>query len=89
MIKDAGTVLRLIILQMISEPTARVIAFGFLNKTLIKEHNNNLVFDLGGTNLNIIVMTIENNIFEVWSTNGCSHLGGEDFNNRLMNLLCI
>ena len=81
---DAGTISGLAILRIISEPTAGAIAFGFLNKTLMKEHNT-LVFDLGGTNLNITVMTIEDDIFEVWSTNGGTHLGGEDFNNRLMN----
>ena len=81
---DAGKISGLNVLRMISEPTVGAIAFGFQNKTLMREHNT-LVFDLGGANLNITVMTIEDNIFEVKSTNGASHLGGEDFNNRLMN----
>ena len=50
----------------------------------MREHNT-LVFDLGGTNLKITVMTIEDDIFEVLSTNVGTHLGGEDFNNHLMN----
>ena len=79
-IKDAGTISGINILRMISEPTG----FGFLNKTLMRKHNT-LVFDLGGANLNVTVTTIEDNIFEVLSTNGASHLGGEDFNNRLIN----
>ena len=83
-IKDAGIISGINILRMISEPTGGAIAFGFLNKTLMREHNT-LVFDLGGANLNITIMTIEDNIFEVLSTSGASHLGGEDFNNRLIN----
>ena len=50
----------------------------------MREHNTP-VFHLGGTKLNITVMTIEDDIFDVLSTNGGTHLGGEDFNNCLMN----
>lgn len=78
--KDAGTIAGLNVLRVINEPTAAAIAYG-LNK---KEEKNILVFDLGGGTFDVSLLTIDNGVFEVVATNGDTHLGGEDFDQRVM-----
>jgi len=81
--KDAGTISGLNVLRIINEPTAAAIAYG-LDKTAEAEKNV-LIFDLGGGTFDVSLLTIEGGVFEVKSTGGNTHLGGEDFDNRLVN----
>lgn len=81
--KDAGIIAGLNVLRIINEPTAAALAYG-LDKKTGGEHNV-LIFDLGGGTFDVSVLTIEEGIFEVKSTAGDTHLGGEDFDNRLVN----
>ena len=81
--KDAGTIAGLNVLRIINEPTAAAISYG-LNKKVGGEKNV-LIFDLGGGTFDVSVLSIEDGIFEVRSTAGDTHLGGEDFDNRLVN----
>lgn len=78
--KDAGTISGLNIMRIINEPTAAAIAYG-LDK---KGEKNILVFDLGGGTFDVSLLTIDNGVFEVVATNGDTHLGGEDFDQRVM-----
>jgi len=82
--KDAGVIAGLNVLRIINEPTAAAIAYGLDKKTGTSEQNV-LIFDLGGGTFDVSVLTIEDGIFEVKSTAGDTHLGGEDFDNRLVN----
>lgn len=84
--KDAGTIAGLNVLRIINEPTAAAIAYG-LDKKSDKEKNV-LIFDLGGGTFDVSLLTIEEGIFEVKATNGHTHLGGEDFDNRLVDF-CV
>ena len=79
--KDAGTIAGLTVMRIINEPTAAAIAYGLDKKDGEK---NILVFDLGGGTFDVSLLTIDNSVFEVVSTNGDTHLGGEDFDNRVM-----
>jgi len=81
--KDAGTIAGLDVLRIINEPTAAAIAYG-LDKKGAGEKNV-LIFDLGGGTFDVSLLTIEEGIFEVKATAGDTHLGGEDFDNRLVN----
>lgn len=81
--KDAGLIAGLNVLRIINEPTAAAIAYG-LDKKASGERNV-LIFDLGGGTFDVSLLTIEEGIFEVKSTAGDTHLGGEDFDNRLVN----
>lgn len=81
--KDAGKISGLNVLRIINEPTAAAIAYG-LDKKVGRERNV-LIFDLGGGTFDVSILTIENGIFEVKSTAGDTHLGGEDFDNRMVN----
>ncbi|KAK3064496.1 Hsp70 chaperone, partial [Teratosphaeriaceae sp. CCFEE 6253] len=81
--KDAGLIAGLNVLRIINEPTAAAIAYG-LDKKQVGERNV-LIFDLGGGTFDVSLLTIEDGIFEVKSTAGDTHLGGEDFDNRLVN----
>ncbi|XP_029996657.1 heat shock 70 kDa protein 1 [Sphaeramia orbicularis] len=81
--KDAGVIAGLNVLRIINEPTAAAIAYG-LDKGKSGERNV-LIFDLGGGTFDVSILTIEDGIFEVKSTAGDTHLGGEDFDNRLVN----
>jgi len=81
--KDAGTISGLNVLRIINEPTAAAIAYG-LDKKVAGEERNVLIFDLGGGTFDVSILTIEDGIFEVKSTSGDTHLGGEDFDNRLV-----
>jgi len=78
--KDAGTIAGLNVRRIINEPTAAAIAYG-LDK---KGEKNILVFDLGGGTFDVTLLTIDNGVFEVLATNGDTHLGGEDFDQRVM-----
>ena len=80
--KDAGTIAKLNVKRIINEPTAAAIAYG-LDKNATGERNV-LIFDLGGGTFDVSILSIEDGIFEVKSTNGHTHLGGEDFDNRLV-----
>merc|ERR1719498_2117883 len=81
--KDAGSIAGLNVLRIINEPTAAAIAYG-LDKQSSSERNV-LIFDLGGGTFDVSLLTIEEGIFEVKATAGDTHLGGEDFDNRLVN----
>jgi len=81
--KDAGAIAGLNVLRIINEPTAAAIAYG-LDKKLHKE-SNILIFDLGGGTFDVSILTIDAGVFEVKSTAGDTHLGGEDFDQRLVN----
>ena len=80
--KDAGVIAGLTVERIINEPTAAAIAYGLEKKG--NEHNI-LVFDLGGGTFDVSILTIDNGVFEVVSTAGDTHLGGEDFDHRIMD----
>ena len=80
--KDAGAIAGLNVLRIINEPTAAAIAYGLDKKS--SQEKNVLIFDLGGGTFDVSLLTIEEGIFEVKATNGHTHLGGEDFDNRLV-----
>jgi len=79
--KDAGAIAGLTVMRIINEPTAAAIAYGMDKK---EGEKNVLVFDLGGGTFDVSLLTIDNGVFEVISTNGDTHLGGEDFDQRVM-----
>jgi heat shock protein 5 len=79
--KDAGTISGMTVQRIINEPTAAAIAYGMDKKGGEK---NILVFDLGGGTFDVTLLTIDNGVFEVLATNGDTHLGGEDFDQRVM-----
>jgi len=79
--KDAGTISGMKVARIINEPTAAAIAYG-MDKT--GGESNVLVFDLGGGTFDVTLLTIDNGVFEVLATNGDTHLGGEDFDQRVM-----
>jgi heat shock protein 1/8 len=70
-------------LRIINEPTAAAIAYG-LEKSTDKEKKV-LIFDLGGGTFDVSILAIEEGVFEVKATNGYTHLGGEDFDNRIVS----
>ena len=80
--KDAGVIAGLDIIRIINEPTAAAIAYG-LDK-VSSEEKNVLVFDLGGGTFDVSLLSVTDGVFEVLSTNGDTHLGGEDFDQRVM-----
>ncbi|CAL5223179.1 g5651 [Coccomyxa viridis] len=80
--KDAGVIAGLNVARIINEPTAAAIAYGLDKKGA---EQNILVFDLGGGTFDVSVLTIDNGVFEVISTSGDTHLGGEDFDHRVMD----
>jgi heat shock 70kDa protein 1/2/6/8 len=82
--KDAGTIAGLNVMRIINEPTAAAIAYG-LDKKLKGEEKNILIFDLGGGTFDVSILSIDEGVFEVKSTAGDTHLGGEDFDNRMVN----
>ena len=81
--KDAGVIAGLNILRVINEPTAAAIAYGLDKKT--NGEKNVLIFDLGGGTFDVSLLTIDDGIFEVKATAGDTHLGGEDFDTRMVN----
>ncbi|GMJ15433.1 ARABIDOPSIS HEAT SHOCK PROTEIN 70, heat shock protein 70 [Hibiscus trionum] len=83
--KDAGAISGLNVMRIINEPTAAAIAYGLDKKASRSGEKNVLIFDLGGGTFDVSLLTIEEGIFEVKATAGDTHLGGEDFDNRLVN----
>ena len=81
--KDAGTIAGLNVKRIINEPTAAAIAYGLDKKE--RNERNVLIFDLGGGTFDVSLLTIDDGIFEVKATNGHTHLGGEDFDNVLVD----
>jgi len=82
--KDAGVIAGLEVLRIINEPSAAAIAYG-LDK---KDEKNIVVFDLGGGTFDVSILTIDNGVFEVLATAGDTHLGGEDFDQRVTDHFC-
>ncbi|CAI0399614.1 unnamed protein product [Linum tenue] len=80
--KDAGTIAGMNVVRIINEPTAAAIAYGLDQKG---KEKNILVFDLGGGTFDVSILTIDNGVFEVLATSGDTHLGGEDFDHRVMD----
>tara|TARA_Y100001936_G_C16071803_1_gene671149 strand:+ start:728 stop:2659 length:1932 start_codon:yes stop_codon:yes gene_type:complete len=80
--KDAGSIAGLNVLRIINEPTAAAIAYGLDNKD--NKEKNILIFDLGGGTFDVSLLNIDDGIFEVKATAGDTHLGGEDFDNILV-----
>lgn len=80
--KDAGTIAGLNVIRVLNEPTAAAIAYG-LNKS--GKEKNILVFDLGGGTFDVSILTVDNGVFEVLATSGDTHLGGEDFDQQVMD----
>ncbi|XP_026424387.1 probable mediator of RNA polymerase II transcription subunit 37e [Papaver somniferum] len=83
--KDAGTIAGLNVMRIISEPTAAAIAYGLEKKATSDGEKNVLIFDLGGGTFDVSILTINGSVFNVKATAGDTHLGGEDFDNRLLN----
>uniref|UniRef100_A0ACD5W8M5 Uncharacterized protein n=1 Tax=Avena sativa TaxID=4498 RepID=A0ACD5W8M5_AVESA len=84
--KDAGAIAGLNVVRLINEPTAAALAYG-LDKVDEKKEKNVLVFDLGGGTFDVSVLALDGGVFEVLATNGDTHLGGEDFDQRVMDYL--
>ncbi|KAE8409621.1 heat shock protein 70 family [Aspergillus pseudonomiae] len=80
--KDAGTIAGLNVLRVVNEPTAAAIAYG-LDKT--GDERQVIVYDLGGGTFDVSLLSIDNGVFEVLATAGDTHLGGEDFDHRVMD----
>ena len=83
--KDAGVIAGLNVLRIINEPTAAAIAYGLEKKGKGGQEKNVLIFDLGGGTFDVSILSIEDGIFEVKATAGDTHLGGEDFDNRMVD----
>lgn len=81
--KDAGSIAGLTVERVINEPTAAAIAYGL--DRLSGHEENILVFDLGGGTFDVTLLTIDNGVFEVKATAGDTHLGGEDFDQRIID----
>jgi len=86
--KDAGVIAGLNVLRIINEPTAAAIAYGLDKKGNTQGEKNVCIFDLGGGTFDVSILSIEDGIFEVKSTAGNTHLGGEDFDNRMVGHFC-
>jgi L1 cell adhesion molecule like protein len=84
-VKDAGLIADLNIIRIINSPTMAAITYGLKTKTT--KERNVLVFDLGGGTCNVSLLTIDEGVFEVIAVAGNNHLGGEDFDDRLINHL--
>lgn len=80
--KDAGAICGLNVLRIINEPTAAAIAYGLDNKSEVER--NVIIYDVGGGTLDVTLLTIDDGIFEVKATSGDTHLGGEDFDENLI-----
>ena len=81
--KDAGMIAGLDVLRIINEPTAASLAYGLQQKT----QGTIAVYDLGGGTFDISILKLKNGIFEVLATNGDTHLGGDDFDRQIADLL--
>ncbi|XP_058723102.1 heat shock cognate 70 kDa protein-like [Vicia villosa] len=85
---DAGAIAGLNVMRIMSEPTAAAIAYGLDKKTSCVGERNIFVFDLGGGTFDVSLVTIKDKVFLVKATAGNTHLGGEDFDGRMVKLLC-
>ena len=83
--KDAGKIAGLNVMRIINEPTAAAIAYGLDKKSWREGERNVLVFDLGGGTFDVSLVTIDEGMFKVKATVGDTHLGGEDFDNTMVN----
>ncbi|KAJ6837783.1 putative heat shock cognate 70 kDa protein 2 [Iris pallida] len=83
--KDAGVIAGLNVMGIINEPTVAAIAYGLHKKATSVDEKNVLIFDLGGCMFYVSLLTIKKGIFEMKATDGDTHLGGEDFDNRMVN----
>merc|ERR1711939_155467 len=83
--KDAGQIAGLNVLRIINEPTAAAIAYGLGEKGKNEGEKTVLIFDLGGGTFDVSLLCIDEGIFEVKATAGDTHLGGEDFDNRMVD----
>ncbi|KAL5057131.1 hypothetical protein RYX36_028735, partial [Vicia faba] len=83
--KDAGAIAGLNVMRIINEPTAAALAYGLQKRANCVEEKTVFIFDLGGGTFDVSLLTIKNNVFEVKATAGDTHLGGEDFDNRMVN----
>jgi molecular chaperone DnaK (HSP70) len=81
--RDAATLSGMNVLQLMNEPTAAATAYGLQNE--VPGILNVLIFDLGGHSLDVSLLTVEEGIFDILATAGDTHLGGEDFDTRLVN----
>ncbi|KAK2359911.1 actin [Trifolium repens] len=82
---DAGTIAGLNVIRIINEPTAAALAYGLDKRTNCDGERNIFIFDLGGGTFDVSLLTIEDGVFHVKATAGNTHLGGEDFDNRMVN----
>ena len=82
--KDAGAIAGLNVLRIINEPTAAAIAYGLDKKSGNSQEKNILIFDCGGGTTDMSILNMDDDVFQVLATSGDSHLGGEDFDNRLV-----
>jgi L1 cell adhesion molecule like protein len=83
--KDAGAIAGLNVMRIINEPTAAAFAYGLQKRGKCVEERNIFVFDLGGGTFDVSILKIKGEVFEVKATAGDTHLGGEDFDNRMVN----
>ncbi|XP_004516059.1 heat shock cognate 70 kDa protein-like [Cicer arietinum] len=83
--KDAGSIAGLNVIRIINEPTAAALAYGLQKRANCDESKNIFIFDLGGGTFDVSLLTIKNNVFDVKATAGDTHLGGEDFDHRMVN----
>ncbi|CAJ2671072.1 unnamed protein product [Trifolium pratense] len=82
---DAGAIAGLNVMRIMSEPTAAAVAYGLDKRTNCAGERNIFVFDLGGGTFDVSLVTIKDKVFQVKATAGNTHLGGEDFDNRMLN----
>lgn len=82
--KDAGSIAGLNVLRIINEPTAAAIAYGLEQKNETGKETLVLIFDLGGGTFDVSLLSIDEGVFSVKATAGDTHLGGEDFDDRLV-----
>ncbi|XP_057436454.1 heat shock cognate 70 kDa protein 2-like [Lotus japonicus] len=83
--KDAGTIAGLNVMRIINEPTAAALAYGLQKRANLVGERNVFIFDLGGGTFDVSLLTIKDDNFEVKATSGDTHLGGEDFDNRMVD----
>ncbi|KAL6209907.1 hypothetical protein ACLB2K_020846 [Fragaria x ananassa] len=83
--KDASVIAGMNVMRILNEPTAAAIAYGLEKKATTIGGNNVLIFDLGGGTFDVSVLKIEDEVFEVKATAGDTHLGGEDFDNKIVS----
>ncbi|CAJ2629232.1 unnamed protein product [Trifolium pratense] len=83
--KDAGVIAGLNVMRIINEPTAAALAYGLDTVPIVDDEKHVLIFDLGGGTFDVSFLTIDDGVFQVHATAGDSHLGGEDFDNRMVD----